>query len=96
MSADPIEQLNTDCFCVTVDAVALRQELDADAATRGLYDRLRETHAYLFAHTPIFVSRANVAAMQRLIAAVDAVVALPAYREAVLSHAPPIESPREL
>jgi hypothetical protein len=90
MSADPIEQLNTDCFCVSVDAAALRQELDADAATRGLYDRLRETHAYLFAHAPIFVSRANVATMQRLVAVVDAVVALPAYREAVLARAPAI------
>lgn len=90
MSADPIEQLNTECFCVTVDAAALRHELDADAATRGLYDRLRETHAYLFAHAPIFVSRANVAAMARLVAAVDEVVALPAYREAALSRSPAI------
>jgi hypothetical protein len=90
MSADPVERLNTDCFCVTVDAVALRQELDADAATRGLYDRLKETHAYLFAHAPIFVSRTNVSTMTRLVAAVDAVVAMPAYREAVLSRAPEI------
>jgi glutathione synthase/RimK-type ligase-like ATP-grasp enzyme len=90
MSADPIEQLNTECFCVTVDAAALRHELDVDAATRGLYDRLRETHAYLFAHAPIFVSRADVSSMARLVAAVDAVVALPAYREAALSHAPEI------
>jgi len=90
MSADPIEQLNTECFCVTVDAAALRHELDVDAATRGLYDRLRETHAYLFAHAPIFVSRANVSTMARLVAAVDAVVALPAYREAALSRAPEI------
>jgi hypothetical protein len=90
MSVDPIEQLNTDCFCVTVDAVALRDELDSDAATRGLYDRLKETHAYLFAHAPIFVSRANVATMTRLVAAVDGVVARPAYREAVLTRAPSI------
>jgi hypothetical protein len=90
MGADPIEQLNADCFCVTVDAEALRRELDADAATRGLYDRLSETHAYLFSHAPIFVSRANVATMERLVAAVDAVVALPAYRETVLARAPAI------
>jgi len=90
MSADPIEQLNADCFCVTVDAAALRRELDADAATRGLYDRLKQTHAYLFAHAPIFVSRANVVTMERLVAAVDAVVALPGYCDAVLVHAPEI------
>ena len=90
MSVDPIEQLNTDCFCVTVDVETLRRELDADAATRGLYDRLRQTHAYLFAHAPIFVSRASVATMARLVAAVDAVVALPGYRDAVLARAPEI------
>jgi hypothetical protein len=90
MNADPIEQLNADCFCVTVDAAALRRELDADAATRGLYDRLGPSHAYLFAHAPIFVSRASVATMARLVAAVDAVVALPAYRETVLARSPQI------
>lgn len=90
MSADPIEQLNTDCFCVTVDVEALRRELDADAATRGLYDRLGQTHAYLFAQAPIFVSRASVTMMERLVAAVDAVVALPGYRDAVLARAPEI------
>jgi hypothetical protein len=90
MGVDPIEQLNTDCFCVTVDVEALRRELDGDAATRGLYDRLKQTHAYLFAHAPIFVSRANVATMERLVGAVDAVVALPGYRDAVLARAPEI------
>jgi hypothetical protein len=90
MGADPIEQLNTDCFCVTVDVEALRRELDADAATRGLYDRLKHTHAYLFAHAPIFVSRANVATMERLVGAVHAVAALPGYRDAVLARAPEI------
>ena len=69
-ATDPIEWLNTDCFCITVDGAALQRELDADAATRGLYESLRQTHAYLFSHAPIFVSRDNVAAMERLVAAV--------------------------
>jgi hypothetical protein len=89
-AADPIEWLNADCFCVTVDGDALRRELDADAATRGLYDSLRESHAYLFARTPIFVSRANFVAMQALVTAVESVVAQPGYREAALAWAPPI------
>ena len=87
---DAIEWLNTDCFCVTVDGAALQSALDADAATRGLYESLRHTHAYLFAHAPIFVSRDNVTAMERLVAAVEAVVAQPGYREAALGWAPAI------
>jgi hypothetical protein len=71
---DAIEWLNTDCFCVTVDGAALQRALDADAATRGLYESCH-THAYLFAHAPIFVSRRT---MERLVAAVEAVVARPA------------------
>jgi glutathione synthase/RimK-type ligase-like ATP-grasp enzyme len=87
---DAIEWLNTDCFCITVDGAALQQALDADAATRGLYESLRHTHAYLFAHAPIFVSRDNVTAMERLVAAVEAVAAQPGYREAALGWAPAI------
>jgi hypothetical protein len=87
---DPIEWLNTDCFCITVDGSALQRALDADAATRGLYESLRKTHAYLFAHAPIFVSRDNVGAMERLVTAVEAVVAQPAYREAAFGWAPPV------
>ena len=37
MGTEAIEQLNTACFCVTVDGEALRRELDSVAATRGLY-----------------------------------------------------------
>jgi hypothetical protein len=90
MTDNPIEWLNTDCFCVTVDAEALRAELESDDATRGLYDSLKTTHAYLFAHAPIFVSRENVVAMSRLVDAVEAVVARPGYRGAVIARAPAI------
>jgi glutathione synthase/RimK-type ligase-like ATP-grasp enzyme len=89
-ATNPIEWLNTDCFCITVDDAALQRELDADAATRGLYESLRQTHAYLFSHAPIFVSRDNVTAMERLVTAVETVLARPDYREAALGWAPAI------
>jgi hypothetical protein len=90
MTHETIERLNEGCFCITVDPAVLRRELESDEATRGLYDSLKSTHAYLFARSPIFVSRGNVRAMQALVRAVDAVVALQAYREAVLTWAPPM------
>lgn len=87
---DAIEALNAGCFCISVDQSVLRSQLEADADTRGLYDTLATTHAYLFAKSPIFVSRENVAAMEALVEAAESVIALPQYREAVLAWAPAI------
>lgn len=87
---DAIEALNAGCFCISVDQSVLRSQLEADAETRGLYDTLATTHAYLFAKSPIFVSRENVAAMEALVEAAESVIALPQYREAVLAWAPAI------
>jgi hypothetical protein len=87
---DAIEALNAGCFCISVDPLVLRSQLEADADTRGLYDRLATTHAYLFAKSPIFVSRENVAAMESLVEAAESVIALPQYREKVLAWAPAI------
>ena len=89
-SPDPIEWLNRECFCITVDPAALRRELEIDPATRDLCATLAATHPHLFARNPIFVARDDVKAMQRLIEAVESVVRLPQYREAVLAWAPPI------
>jgi len=45
---------------------ALRQETRCRRRPpAALYDRLRESHAYLFAHAPIFRPRANVSTMAR-------------------------------
>jgi hypothetical protein len=89
-STDPIDWLNRECFCITVDPAALRRELEFDPATRDLYATLTATHPHLFARNPIFVGRGDVAAMQGLIDAVEVVVRLPQYREAVLAWAPAI------
>ena len=45
---------------------------------------------HLFAALPVFVSRSHVDEMARVIAAVEEVAALPAYREEVLARAPGI------
>jgi hypothetical protein len=72
-----IENLNRDCFCPSLDAARLRQLVDAMTPE-------------VFATMPVFVSRHNVDAMRAVIAAVEEVVALPGYREAVLARAPEI------
>ncbi len=83
-----IEELNTDCFCVSLDVAALREALEAQSP--GLSSLLEERCPNLFAALPVFVSRRHVDAMGAVVRAVEEVAALPAYREAALAHAPDI------
>jgi hypothetical protein len=85
-----IETLNRDCFCVSLDADALRRAIEADPAARGLHQLIEERCPHVFAALPVFVSRRHVDAMAGVIRAVESVAALPAYREAVLEWAPAI------
>ena len=85
-----IESLNADCFCISLDAQALRQALEADPAAQGLSDLIGARCPHLFAAQPVFVSRQHVDAMAKLIRAVEEVVALRAYQDAVLAWAPGI------
>ena len=88
MTTDTIELLNAGCFCISVDPSVLRSQLESDATTRGLFDTLKTSHAYLFAKSPIFVARENVAAIEALVGAVESVVARAEYRDTVLAWAP--------
>jgi len=85
-----IETLNSDCFCVSLDADALRRALEADPTAHGLHRMIEERCPHLFAALPVFVSRQHVDEMAGVIRAVEEVIALPACREAVLAWAPGI------
>jgi len=56
----------------------------------GLSTLVKERCPHAFAAPPVFVSRAHLARMASVVRAVEAVVALPAYREEVLAGAAPI------
>lgn len=85
-----IEALNRSCFCLTLDQAALRRELEEDFALRDLYPSLASSHPHVFSAVPVFVSRNHVDGMAKIIQAVEAVVALPAYRSQVMQWAPDI------
>ena len=85
-----IETLNTDCFCVSLDADALRRAIEADPAARGLSKLIAERCPHLFAALPVFVARTHVDEMAKVIHAVEQVAALPSYRQAALAWAPEI------
>jgi hypothetical protein len=86
----PVDWLNRECFCIGADLAALRSWLQQDLAQRGFPRPIVETHPHLFSSLPVFVSREHVERMRAVIAAVESVVALPAYQAAVLEKAPEI------
>ncbi|MEK7206814.1 MAG: hypothetical protein AAB134_02885 [Pseudomonadota bacterium] len=86
--ADSAEALNRDCLCVTVDHESLRRELGNDSRDADLYHEILTSRPHLFSDTAVFVTREQTACMRAVIAAIETVVALPAYREHVLGWAP--------
>ena len=79
MNLKGVESLNSQCFCISVDADAVKRELETNTDTHNLPS--------IFASMPVFVSRQHLERMAAIIAAVESVVALPAYREVVLGEA---------
>ncbi len=77
--------LNSDCHAAVVDRAALEQALrgQGEDFLRAVTDK----HSHLFAAVPLFVSAAQLAQMRAVIEAVERIVALPAWREAVLQTA---------
>ena len=91
-AAAPVESRNRSCYCLSLDDAALRRGLEADLGARGLSQAMVQTHPHLFASVPMFVSRAHIEGMAKVIGASEAVVATSRYRQAVLAWAPEIAS----
>ncbi|WP_426148822.1 hypothetical protein [Polaromonas sp. DSR2-3-2] len=85
-----IQALNSECFCISLDTEALRRALQAKMGPPDLFDLVGERCPYLFAARPVFVLKSHMARMAALVQAIESVVALPAYREAVLARSPAI------
>jgi hypothetical protein len=81
------ELLNRDCQCVSLDRERLRRELLKDPSGAELVAMIEE-RSYLFSDSVVFVAEAWLRRMERIIAAVETVVALPAYQQRVLAYAP--------
>ncbi|HET7499510.1 MAG TPA: hypothetical protein VFK02_00850 [Kofleriaceae bacterium] len=87
--------LNQRCDCITVDDLRLDEALRREAEGLGSKE-LIATHPHLFSRCAVFVDADTSAAMQGLVAAVERVVALPAYVERALADAHPharVETP---
>ncbi len=82
------EQLNRDCFCVTLDEAALGGALRAEAGDDAFADNLLTTRPHLFAHAPVFLPTSDGDAMRAIVRAIEATTRLPDYRDAAMAWAP--------
>lgn len=84
------ERLNAECFCVGLDPDALRDAIDAASPQAGFLTLLQERCPYALAAHPVFVPALQSERMAALVAAIESVVALPAYQRHALTQAPAI------
>ena len=82
------EQLNSQCRCVSLNREAMRAELWHQQDDINLYRMIVEERPHLFAESAVFVTDVCIQKQREIIAAVENVVALPAYQERVLAYAP--------
>jgi len=83
------ERLNRECQCVSVDRAALRAALTRGEAGADLDAMIAGGRPHLFSDSSVFVGENCIRRMAEVIAAVEHVVALPAWAERVLAWAPP-------
>ncbi|MFZ3127202.1 MAG: hypothetical protein WA136_04215 [Rhodoferax sp.] len=84
------DALNLGCMCRTLDAARLREQLETDPSLEGLSSQLTTTHPHLFSDSAVFLDPAVHATLEQTIAAIERVIALPAYQQYVLAQAPQI------
>ncbi len=82
--------LNRHCACRSLDLERLRRQLEAEPALLGLAAEITRSRPHLFSATAVFIPPATLQAMAELVAAIEAVVALPGFRAEALRRAPAI------
>ena len=86
----PAARLNASCLCVSHERAALVTALESGSGDAEVAALIAERCPHLFSRQPVFVSHQHAERIAELIAAIESVVALPAYRAAVLADAPAI------
>lgn len=84
------DALNLGCLCRTLNPQRLRDALETDPSLAGLATQLARTHPHLFSETAVFLDPAMQVRLAEAVAAIERVIALPAYQLHTLAHAPAI------
>ena len=82
------EQLNHECRGTTLDRQELSLELSRQAEGADLPGMILDQRPHLFSDSTVFLDEHRFLMQAETIAAIEKVVALPAYHEQVLAHAP--------
>lgn len=85
---NPVEALNLGCFCRTLNAERLHAQLDSDPGLTGLAQNIASTRPHLFSSTVVFLTAAMHDTMAATVAAIERVIALPAFAASALARAP--------
>ncbi|TAN66997.1 MAG: hypothetical protein EPN17_12265 [Methylobacter sp.] len=83
-----VEQLNNQCRYASLNREAMRAELSQQQGDFNLYRMIFEERPYLFSESAVFVTDACIHRQRDIIAAIESVIALPAYQQRVLAYAP--------
>ncbi len=87
------DALNQGCMCRTLDANRLREQLERDPSLQGLSSSMALAQPHLFSSSVMFLSSATYRAIADTVAAIERVMALPAYQDSALASAPPVAQP---
>jgi len=82
------DQLNRQCYCITLDQKALNESLrNQFVGAENDLSAVPDLH-HLFSNTPVFVPYADIETMGRIVQAIESAAGLPPYQERALSWAP--------
>ena len=83
-------QLNQECYCITLDRKVLNTSLQVQLMeTRNNPIGANELNK-IFSATPVFVPKTEIEIMVRIVAAIESAARFPSYQQQVLSWAPKI------
>lgn len=83
-ATDITAALNASCYCIGLDQAALKAAMRSDPTAVDVFQLIEERCPHLFSSRPVFVGQAHIERMARLVATVEAVLATPAVRAAIL------------
>ncbi len=88
--ASVARQLNSSCFCITLDREGLHAAMEREAGDPTFSARYIRPREHLFSNVPVFHSRRDLETMTGVVRMIEAAARLPAYQDAVLTWAPEI------
>ncbi|MDO9268038.1 MAG: hypothetical protein Q7T96_02875 [Methylobacter sp.] len=83
-----VDQGNAECRYVSLDREAMRKALRQQLDDELLYRMLIDERPHQFAEALVFVAESTIRRQRDIIAAIESVIAMPAYQQRVLAYAP--------